>query len=141
MTQFAIRLVEEIEPVFYINQVEWQSETNLTGHYCSVHSSFWRSVSSGMNRRFFMRGLNHRVYVQLVVLFRGRGDGTLAKPQGVRKTTKKKIVCYAGNTYATRCSAQTNIYDRLFSNNSDYVSYIKQQEQLKKLVTADKIAH
>ena len=129
MTPFAIRLVEEIEPVFYINQVEWQSETNLTGHYCSVHSSFWRSVSSGMNRRFFMRGLNHRVYVQLVVLFRGRGDGTLAKPQGVRKTTKKKSsvtqVTHMQHdvqlkpTFTTACSVIIVIMSAISNNKSN----------------------
>ena len=66
--------------------------------------------------------------------------GRLRSRKGYERQPKK-IVCYAGNTYATRCSAQTTIYDRWFSNNSDYVSYIKQQEQLKKLVTADTIAH
>lgn len=67
--------------------------------------------------------------------------GRLRSRKGYERQPKKKIVCYAGNTYASRCSAQTNIYDRLFSNNSDYVSYIKQQEKLKKLITADTIAH
>lgn len=57
------------------------------------------------------------------------------------KDKQKKIVCYACNTYATRCATQTNIYDRVFSNNSNYVSYIKRQEQFKKFVTADTIAH
>ena len=66
--------------------------------------------------------------------------GRLQSRKGYERQTKK-IVCHAGNTYATRCAAQTNIYDRVFNNNSNYVSYIKQQEQFKKFVTADTIAY
>lgn len=93
-----------------------------------------------MNRRFFMRGLNHQSAYSWWFGLGGGEMGRLQSRKGYERQ-KKKFVCYAGNTYATRCAAQTNIYDRLFSNNSNYVSYIKQHEQFKKFVTANTIAH